>query len=191
MNEEQKTTASPCIVELPDVAMLEAAQLFIAQVADATKQPFAAKPPGQPAAASQPAAANVVGQPAAASQPACGQGCEPVQGNKGITVGDTGIGKSFKHKEKYNDKTGQVLALLSNHVRVKLLEGPAKDEEHKYFYKDFTATTLLPPLPPPINPPASEVATEPAAAAAVNQAPSLPVTESQVEVDAIMDVFDQ
>ena len=87
-------------------------------------------------------------------------------------------------------KKGQVLALLANHVKVKLLEGPAKDEEHKYLYKDFTATTLLPPLPPPLKPPAGEVATEPAAAAAVNQAPSLPVTESQAEVDAFMEVFD-
>ena len=109
-----------------------------------------------------------------------------------IKVGATGIGKAGKFKDKYNGKKCQVLALLASHVKVKLLEGPANDEEHKYLYKDFTATTLLPPLPPPINPPAGEVATEPAAAAAaVNQAPSLPVTESQAEVDAFMEVFDQ
>ena len=56
---------------------------------------------------------------------------------------------------------------LSTQVKVTLLEGPAKGEEHKYLYKDFTLTEPAavdppkgPPLPPPNEPPVTEGATE-------------------------------
>ena len=190
MNEEQNTTEDPNSLELPDAAMLEAVKLFIAHVTDATNkqmaaivvdqpaavnasaslpiaeaQPAAAHAVGQPAAAhgvGQPAAAHAVGQPAAAN--AVGQ---PAAANAKVSVGDVGIGKSRKWKDKYNGKRCKVLMPLSAEVRVIMLEGAAKGQEHKYFYKDFTVTEPVavdppngPLLPPPNEPPATEGATE-------------------------------
>ena len=146
MSEGQQTTEDPNSVELPVVAMLEAVQLFIANVQQAT-----ADAGGQPAAANavgQPGAANAVGQPEAANDglPAAAK----------ILVGDIGTGKAMKLKDKFHAQKCEVLGLLSTHVKVKMLEGEAKGLEHKYLYKDFTVTEPVnreppegPPLPPP------------------------------------------
>ena len=106
-----------------------------------------------PSAEGQPAAADAVGQPAAA---------QPIQQTHKISVGDIGIGKSGKWKDKYNGKKCKVLMLLTTQVKVTLLEGVAKGQEHKYLYKDFTVTEPVnreppeePPLPPPDMAPAS------------------------------------
>ena len=175
MSEGQQTTEDPNSVELPVVAMLEAVQLFIANVnaaANAVGQPAAANAVGQPAAADvvgQPAAAKSVGQPAAAHVAAC----EPAAANAAsglpaaanIFVGDIGTGEARIRKDRYHAHKCEVLALLSTHVKVKMLEGEAKGLEHKYLYKDFTVTQPVnrkppeePPLPPSNITPAEEVA---------------------------------
>ena len=160
--------------------MLEAVQTFIAQaVAEqmpSTVQPSAADVVGQPAAA------DVVGQPAAALA-AAGR----------PRVGDIGIGKSNKWKDKFNAHKGEVVGLLSIHVKVKMLEGAAKGLEHKYLYKDFTVTEPArvdpPPPPPPSMPPVAEGAFE--STQSVSEAAAVATTAAAVaqHVDDMSDAF--
>ena len=165
-------------------------------------QPSAANVVGQPAAVNvfaslpsaegQPAAADAVGQPAAA---------QPIQQTHKISVGDIGIGKSGKWKDKYNGKKCKVLMLLTTQVKVTLLEGVAKGQEHKYLYKDFTVTVPAivdppegPPLPPPSMPPVAEGTTEAAAsvseAAAVAASAAVAPQEDDIQ-DAFLQVFEK
>ena len=86
-------------------------------------------------------------------------------------MGDIGTGEARKFKDRYHAHKCEVLALLSTHVKVKMLEGEAKGLEHKYLYKDFTVTQPVnrepvnrepdiepPPLPPPNMTPVEESA---------------------------------
>ena len=89
----------------------------------------------------------------------------------------------------------EALALLTNHVKVKLLDGPEKGLEHKYLFKDFTVTTTdrNPPLPPPLLPPVAEGETEPAAA--VSAAASVDtlaavVHQEEDDTNAFIQVFE-
>ena len=88
----------------------------------------------------------------------------------------------------------EVLQVLTHHVKVKLLDGPEKGQEHKYLFKDFTVTTTdrNPPLPPPLPPPVAEGATEPAAAvsaAASVEASAAVAPQEEDETDAFMQIF--
>ena len=194
MNEDQQTTEDPNSVELPAAAMLEALQRFINDVDEQTKainaQPSAANVVGQPAAAND-GAADAAAADAAAGHPA---GTEAIQQTQQISVGDIGTGKSHKWKDKFHEQKCEVVAPLTTHVKVKMLEGGAKGYAHKYLYKDFTVSRRQqdPPLPAPEGAPesasAANVVGQPAAAdAAAERAAAAPQDDDMV--DAFLAAF--
>ena len=57
-----------------------------------------------------------------------------MQASPGMQPGSIVVGTSSKWKEKYDGHKSKVITLLSKHVKVEILEGPAKGEVHKYSY---------------------------------------------------------
>ena len=57
-----------------------------------------------------------------------------VQASPGMQPGSIVVGTASKWKEKYDGHKCKVITLLTKHVKVEILEGPAKGEVHKYSY---------------------------------------------------------
>ena len=56
-----------------------------------------------------------------------------------FSVGDAVIGHAVKNKQSWDMLKGKVIAVLANHYKVEMLEGPAAGCIHKYAHKDVTS----------------------------------------------------
>ena len=101
-----------------------------------------------------------------------GEGVVP---SPSLQPGSIVIGTSVKWKDKYDGVKCKVLQLLAKHVKVEILEGPAKGEVHKYTYD--SVTRFAPPA-------SSGSASAPAASSGSSgepPAPALPVVAEPKE----------